>query len=150
MDQRDLKLAEFDSKFEGIQSFFDVPVVKNHLIIMKAFTSAAESIDKNFAIKDPKTGIKSASPPMEKYLSQAVYRYYLWITKVLKVRKAGPLVAAEIPPLDVLSILHGHMIAPSCFDKDVDSKFSQLGSFGAFPFSESVRLFFSFFCFSSP
>jgi len=145
MDQRESKLVEFDEKFRSIQPSFDLPVVKGHLIFLKAFVCTAEAIDHDFAVKDPDTGVKSPSPPMHAFLSKAVHRYHVWVTKALQGRPDGPLALNEIPPLDVLFILHAHMIAPSRFDEDVSLHFPELGNIGQFPLSDVVCAFISRF-----
>jgi hypothetical protein len=139
------KLVEYDAKFKNIQYLFDKSVVKRHLMFLKAFCRIAQSIDENFVVKDPSTGVKSPSPPMRVYLSKAVYRYHIWITKCLQGRPAHRTLSGnELPPLDVLFILHAHMIAPSRFDEDARFHFPELGHVGCFPLEDVVcKLFVS-------
>jgi hypothetical protein len=140
------KLVEFDSKFEKIRHLFDTSVIGKHLTFMKAIYSAAHSADNNFTVEDESTGIKSPSPPLRVYLSKAVYRYHIWITRCLPGRSEhGPLAKHEIPPLDVLAILHAHMLAPSRFNEDILLHFRELGLIGRFPFDHIVRIFFPVF-----
>jgi hypothetical protein len=136
------RLLEIDAKFEKISHLFDIAVIRRHLIFMKAVSYAARSIHDNFTLEHPSTGIKSPSPAFRVHLTKAAYRYHIWITKCLRARpNQGALEKHEVPPFDVLTILHAHMLAPSRFNEDILLHFPELGLIGRFPFHHIVRLF---------
>jgi hypothetical protein len=142
LEERNRKLlGEFDAKFNEISHFFDGTVIKQHLIFLKALRRNALSIDQNFTVEHAQTKIKSPSPTFRVYLATSLFRYHIWITQCLPhFCKQGVLEKHEIPPFDVLAILHSHMLAPSRFNEDIIRKFSRLGLIGSFPFEQIVRM----------
>lgn len=130
-----IRLLEIDTKFEKISHMFDITVIRRHLIFMKAVNCAARSIHDDFTLEDQSTGIKSPTPAFRVHLTKAAYRYHIWITKCLRARlNQGALEKHEVPPFDVLTILHAHMLAPSRFNEDILLHFPELGLIGRFPF----------------
>jgi hypothetical protein len=139
MTEQQRRFLAFDAKFVTVQPSFDVPVVQNHLSFMKAIYKLFVSVDPSFTYKDPATGYNMPSPTSRAFLSKAVQRYHAWIIKSLPVRSgSGPLDKHELPPIDVLAILHAHMLSPGRFLEDIRLRFPELGRLGPFPLSQLV------------
>lgn len=79
------------------------------------------------------------------YLRRSVYRFRVWLSKVLrrKFEKFGNthvgLDDHEIPPYDVVLVLHAFMLHPRAFYSDTIRIFPELSVLNGFPLSQVVR-----------
>ncbi|KAG8710008.1 hypothetical protein FRC08_017761 [Ceratobasidium sp. 394] len=72
------------------------------------------------------------------YLLRANYRFGLWLEKVVKkperVRgEIGELTDGEIPPIDVLVLLHAYLLNPVNYYEDTENAYGWLKVIGGFP-----------------
>ncbi|KAF8970581.1 hypothetical protein BDZ97DRAFT_1789924 [Flammula alnicola] len=80
------------------------------------------------------------------FLRRSVYRFNLWITKILrpKFEKVGNspvgLNDNELPPYDVVLILHAFMLHPRAFYSDTIRLFPELGVLHGFPLIQVAGL----------
>lgn len=78
------------------------------------------------------------------FLRRSVYRFRLWITKVLrpKFQKINGsevcLTDTELPPYDVVLVLHAFMLHPRTFYGDTIRLFPELGVLKGFPLHQVV------------
>lgn len=135
-DPSDLELRAFDSDFAAIKEVFDVPALEDHLTILKTIFLMIRRVDENFVVTNPDTCHKQASPLMKLFLSKAIHRFEVWITKGLNHFAPDK----ALPPLDVLLILQAYLLAPRSFTEDAALRFPQLKSVGTYPSKATVRL----------
>jgi hypothetical protein len=131
-------LYDFGPKFSEHLPSFGVPVVVQHLLFLKATYKVFSSIENPFVLRDGITGRKFPTPAMRVFLTKALIRFEAWIQKVRA--SEGPLDERELPPLDVLIILHGYRLAPWIHDEDANLRFPQLSWIGRFPLEHIARL----------
>lgn len=147
LTEQQQKLVAFDQKFTDINPLIEGSALKDHLLFLKAVDRLVTSIEDNFVVKNAATGEKAPAPGTRVLLSKAVYRYHVWITKYLPIHSiSGSVEDIDTPPLDVLIILHSHMLAPWRFYEDSRLRFPQLGCIGQFPFNRIVDSFLFFKC----
>jgi hypothetical protein len=139
-EQRD-KLNEFNTKFSQYLPSFDVHVVAQHLLFLRATHEMFTSIEDPFFTVDPKSSRRIfPTAATQVFLAKAVYRFEVWIDKVLSQKGSNlPLDDCEVPPLDVLAILHSYRLAPWIYDEDVALRFPHLRRVGVFPLGHIAR-----------
>ncbi|KAJ1304754.1 hypothetical protein OPQ81_005892 [Rhizoctonia solani] len=112
-----------------------VSSVRNHLLVLSCFSTLKRDVENappslSFEL-DPE--IKWAI-----YLLRADYRFGVWIDKVVSrlERQRGEvteLTDAEIPPVDVLLLLHAYLLNPVAYCEDTESWYPCLKLIGGFP-----------------
>ncbi len=133
------RLEEFSCKFSKYLPTFDVDVLRKHLLFLKATYRVFDSIDKPFVVEDKTNDRKAPTPATRVFLSKALHRFEVWLNQVVNHRASNkPLDEDELPPLDVLIILHGYRLAPWIYDEDLNLRFPQLAKIGNFPFDNIV------------
>lgn len=133
------RLEEFSCKFSKYLPTFDVGVLRKHLLFLKATYRVFSSIDKPFVVEDKINDRKAPTPATRVFLSKALHRFEVWLNQVVNHRTSNkPLDEDELPPLDVLIILHGYRLAPWIYDEDLNRRFPQLAKIGNFPFDNIV------------
>ncbi|KAF8872402.1 hypothetical protein CPB84DRAFT_1967462 [Gymnopilus junonius] len=86
------------------------------------------------------------TPEGKLYLRRSVYRFRAWISKVLrpKFEKFGDtrigLEDHEIPPYDVMLVLHAFMLHPRAFYSDTIRLFPELSILNGFPLAQFASL----------
>lgn len=112
--------------------------VRKHLFVLAAFQSLKRRVE-NASYAD--SGLDPAPEPDVKwalYLLRANHRFHLWLEKVVKKpeRERGEislLTDVEIPPMDVLVLLHAYMLNPVNYYEDTENLQKQLKVIGGFP-----------------
>ncbi|KAJ7221533.1 hypothetical protein GGX14DRAFT_670058 [Mycena pura] len=121
-----------------VLGFVSVDKVKAHLKVMTMFHKLHLAVDEGGVQVDADTNLPIATQAQEVFLVKAVERFTLWLEHVVKTacRTAGqkaPLTSNEMPPLDVLMILHSFMLSPWNFFEDCVREYPFLASIGLFP-----------------
>ena len=133
------RLKEFSTKFSNYLPSFNVGVVRQHLLFLKANYRVFSSIDQPFVVEDKVNDREAPTPPTRVFLTKALHRFEVWLNKVVDRRASDkPLDEDELPPLDVLIILHSYRLAPWIYDEDLCLRFPQLSKIGNFPFDSIV------------
>lgn len=136
--QRD-RLSQFGDKFTRYSSSFGITALAQHLRFLNATYHFFTSVGGDFAEKDPATGHKSPTPVVRVLLTKALVRFETWLDKCLSIRNSNePLAINEVPPLDVLIILHGYMLSPWTYDEDATFRFPSLHKISQFPLEHMV------------
>lgn len=112
--------------------------VRKHLFVLAAFQTLKRRVE-NASYTD--SGLDPVPEPDVKwalYLLRANHRFQLWLEKVVKKpeRERGEislLTDAEIPPMDVLVLLHAYMLNPVNYYEDTENLQKQLKVIGGFP-----------------
>ena len=136
------RLREFSAKFTQYLPTFDVNVLRQHLLFLKATYRVFSSVDQPYVVIDEVKDCKAPTPATRVFLTKAVYRFEVWLKKAVSLRSSDtPLEGHEIPPLDVLIILHAYRLGPWIYDEDLTLRFPQLAKIGDFPFGHIVNAF---------
>ena len=108
------RLKKFRAKFTQYLPTFDVNVLRQHLLFPKATYSVLfSSIDQWYVICDEVKDCKAPTPATRVFLTKAVYRLEVWLKLAVSLRSSDtPFEGHEIPPLDVLIILHAYQLNP--------------------------------------
>ncbi|KAL5631281.1 hypothetical protein ACGC1H_006961 [Rhizoctonia solani] len=112
-----------------------VSSVRNHLLLLSCFSTLKRNVE------DAPPSLPVELDPEVKwaiYLLRADYRFGIWIDKVVNrpERQRGEiteLTDAEIPPIDVLLLLHTYFLNPVGYYEDSDSRYPCLKLIGGFP-----------------
>jgi len=140
-DARRTKLSEFGDKFSQYSSSFNPPALIRHLQFYKATHRILTAIEPEFVKKNAITGHKSPTPGVRVFLTKALIRFQKWLSACLSVRESNePLNLFEVPPIDVLVILHAYLLSPWTFDEDATLRFPELRHIARFPLEHMVRL----------
>ena len=136
------RLKEFGAKFTQYLPTFDVNVLRQHLLFLKATDRVFSSVDQPYVVIDEVKDCKAPTPATRVFLTKAVYRFEVWLKKAVSLRSSDtPLEGHEIPPLDVLIILHAYRLGRWIYDEDLTLRFPQLAKIGDFPFGHIVNAF---------
>lgn len=137
-DEQNARLKAFDAKFVSYSSAYNLTAVTRHLRFYKAFLASATSTGAPYFERDAKTNLDEPSPAFRALLTKALVRFEAWVRRVLPARISGdPLLLSEVPPLDVLAVLHAYLLSPKIFDHDSTVRFPQLQSI-TFPLEHLV------------
>ena|ERR1700761_7515156 len=117
--------------------------VDRHLSVMAAFHKLHHLNDEGGVRVHATTRLPVPTLKQMAFLTKAQQRFKLWLSLVIDVhaRHTGeviPLQDHELPPLDVLLVLHSYMLAPHKFSEDCSRLYPQLASIGKFPFEQTV------------
>jgi hypothetical protein len=115
-----------------------VSSVRNHLSVLGCFATLKHKVEN--------APPSLTSPPLELdpeikwaiYLVRANDRFERWVEKVVNCaeRQRGELTEltdAEIPPVDVLLLLHAYLLNPVGYYEDCESRYPCLKVIGGFP-----------------
>ncbi|KAG9099237.1 hypothetical protein FS749_001744, partial [Ceratobasidium sp. UAMH 11750] len=113
-------------------------LVRKHLFVLGAFQTLRRKVE---AASYADSGLDPVPTPDIKwgiYLLRANYRFGLWLEKVVKkperVRgEIGELTDGEIPPIDVLVLLHAYLLNPVNYYEDTENAYGWLKVIGGFP-----------------
>ena len=133
------RLKEFSVKFLKYLPTFNVGVLRQHLLFLKAAYKMYTSIDQLFVVDDKVNDREAPTPATRVFLTKALHRFEVWLNKVVDRRATDkPLDQDELPPLDVLIILHAYRLTPWVYDEDLSLRFPRLSKIGNFPFDSIV------------
>ncbi|EUC64071.1 BAR domain protein, putative [Rhizoctonia solani AG-3 Rhs1AP] len=112
-----------------------VSSIRNHLLLLSCFSTLKQNV------QDAPPSLPVELDPEVKwaiYLLRADYRFGVWIDKVVNrsERQRGEvteLTDAQIPPIDVLLLLHAYLLNPVAYYEDSDSRYPGLKLIGGFP-----------------
>ncbi|CAE6416730.1 unnamed protein product [Rhizoctonia solani] len=112
-----------------------VSSVRNHLLLLSCFSTLKRNVE------DAPPSLPVELDPEVKwaiYLLRADYRFGVWVDKVVNrsERQRGEvaeLTDAEIPPIDVLLLLHAYLLNPVGYYEDSESRYPYLKLIGGFP-----------------
>jgi hypothetical protein len=136
------RLKEFSVKFSKYLPTFNVGVLRQYLLFLKAAYKIYSSIDQPFVVDDKVNDREAPTPATRVFLTKALHRFEVWLNKVVDFRASDKdLDEDELPPLDVLIILHSYRLAPWIYDEDLSLRFPQLSKIGNFPFDSIVSAF---------
>jgi hypothetical protein len=131
------RLKEFSTNFSEYLPSFNVGVLRQHLLFLKATYRVFSSIDQPFIVEV--NDREAPTPATRVILTKALHRFEIWLKEVVDRRASDKtLDEDELPPLDVLIILHGYRLAPWIYDEDLSLRFPQLSKIGNFPFDNIV------------
>ena len=134
------RLKEFSAKFIQYLPTFDVNVLRQHFLFYKATYRVFSSIDQPYVVKDEVKDCKAPTPATRVFLTKAVHRFEVWLKLAVNLRSSDtPLESHEIPPLDVLIILHAYRLSPWIYDEDLTLRFPQMAKIGDFPLDHIVN-----------
>lgn len=107
-----------------------------HLDLISVFHKVHHAIQDGGVVVDPLSDLPVISAAQMLFLARAQHRFDLWIEKVLQ--RPGrdtnnSLLPEEIPPVDVLMLLHSYMLRPLHYREDLIRVYPCLGGVGAFP-----------------
>ncbi|CAE6429350.1 unnamed protein product [Rhizoctonia solani] len=112
-----------------------VSSVRKHLLLLSCFSTLRRNVE-----NAPPSLPLDLDPEVKWaiYLVRADYRFGLWIDKVVNrfERQRGEvaeLTDAEIPPIDVLLLLHAYLLNPVAYYEDSESRYPYLKLMGGFP-----------------
>ncbi|KAG8691459.1 hypothetical protein FRC11_003464 [Ceratobasidium sp. 423] len=112
-----------------------VASVRNHLLLLSCFSTLRRNVE-----DAPPSLPLDVDPEIKRaiYLVRAEYRFGLWVDKIVNrpERQRGEvteLTDAEIPPVDVLLLLHAYLLNPVAYHEDTDSRYPYLKLIGGFP-----------------
>ncbi|KAF8321702.1 hypothetical protein DL93DRAFT_1453542 [Clavulina sp. PMI_390] len=138
--QRSL-LHHFAEKFSRYTPSFSAQAIQDHLRFYQAIQKLLSPVAPHFVEKDIATGIKSPVVPVRVFLHKALARFEVWLEKIVLLRASNaPFSLEEVPPLDVLSILHGYLLAPWTFDEDASFRVPALSKLPEFPLGHMKTL----------
>lgn len=138
-DAQRIRLNEFSDKFAESSASFSPPALIRHLQFYKAVYRTLTAINPVFVEKNVATGHKSPTPAVRVFLTKALVRFQKWLGACLSIRQSNePLTISEVPPIDVLIILHAYLLCPWTFDEDATFRFPEL-SIARFPLEHMVR-----------
>ncbi|CAE6436505.1 unnamed protein product [Rhizoctonia solani] len=109
--------------------------IRNHLLLLSCFSTLRRNVE------DAPPSLPVELDPEVKwaiYLVRAEYRFGVWMDKVVNhvERQRGEvteLTDAEIPPVDVLLLLHAYLLNPVAYHEDIESRYPCLKLIGGFP-----------------
>ncbi|KAF5311814.1 hypothetical protein D9619_003591 [Psilocybe cf. subviscida] len=110
--------------------------LKYHLDLLGVFHKLHHAVDAAGIVVDPSTKLRPIMSVAQRlFLARAQHRFDLWTKKILErpEREAGPLRLEELPPVDVLLLLHAYMLNPIAFREDVIRVYPCLARMGPFP-----------------
>jgi hypothetical protein len=112
-----------------------------HLDLLAVFHKLHHDVDAAGVVVDPSTKVPIMSAAQELFLARAQHRFDLWTTSILErpERETGPLRPDELPPVDVLLLLHVYMLNPIAYREDVVRVYPCLALMGSFPWKVAVR-----------
>ncbi|KAG8779145.1 hypothetical protein FRC12_024619 [Ceratobasidium sp. 428] len=113
-------------------------LVRKHLFVLGAFQTLRRKVE---AADYTTSGLDPIPTPDVKwgiYLLRANYRFGLWLDKVVKKPERergeiGELTDGEIPPIDVLVLLHAYLLNPVNYYEDTENMYRWLKVIGGFP-----------------
>ncbi|KAG8746355.1 hypothetical protein FRC10_005344 [Ceratobasidium sp. 414] len=113
-------------------------LVRKHLFVLGAFQTLRRNVE---AASYADSGLNPIPTPDVKwgiYLLRANYRFGLWLEKVMKKPERehgeiGELTDGEIPPIDVLVLLHAYLLNPVNYYEDTENAYGWLKVIGGFP-----------------
>jgi len=127
----------------GIESRVTTDDIKAHLLILAVFHKIHHTVERGGIVVEDTTRLPVATPAERLFLARAQHRFDLWVYRLL--RRPGrdvaePIQPNEIPPVDVLMLLHAYMLSPWNFYEDCNSTFPELKALGPFPLVPIKRL----------
>lgn len=132
------RLSNVDAEFRKNSTTFGTPLFQ-HLLFFKAILHLAGSVDSDFDKRSFNNDKETVSPELYALLTKAIVRFGVWLEKVIKPRESSdPLILIEVPPLDVLMILHAYMISPWSFEEDSQFFIKDLRKIPHFPLNYMV------------
>jgi hypothetical protein len=127
-----------------MQCLIPVNDLTSHLRFLGAAASFFEVLSKDHVAFNQSTGFPSATQAGKVFLRRAVYRLKLWIKFVLRPKHLSgtdsTLQSFELPPFDVLIMLHAYMLHPHRFYEDMLRLHPELAVIEGFPLAQVVRL----------
>ncbi|KAJ7761130.1 hypothetical protein B0H16DRAFT_1531933 [Mycena metata] len=125
--------------------FVSIDDVRTHLKVMTTFHKLHIDVDTSGVQVNPATNLPIASAAQTAFLTKAVERFSLWLQRVVKTpeRCAGrivPLEPQEMPPVDVLMVLHAYMLSPWNFFEDCVRQYPFLNNIGSFPLKQMTQM----------
>ncbi|KAF8317367.1 hypothetical protein DL93DRAFT_2076984 [Clavulina sp. PMI_390] len=133
-DEQRLLLNQFGDKFSRYASSFSPQVIQNYLKFYHAVYKQLASVTPDIVAKEAGDRFKAPAPAIRVFLHKALARFEVWLDKVIANRKsAAPFSVEEVPPLDVLSILHAYLLSPWGFDEDMSYHVPTLSKLPEFP-----------------
>jgi hypothetical protein len=121
-----------------IESHVTVNDLKAHLDLLAVFYNTHHAVQKDGVVVDNVTGLPVTSPAQFLFLARAQHRFDMWVSSVLRRPgrdAAAPWQLNEIPPVDVLMLLHVYMLNPWNFYEDCYRIYPELEALGPFPLS---------------
>ena len=124
--------------------------IAHHLRLLEAIRSYVFSLSKEHVkFVDGKLCTTSNGNVL---FRRSVHRLELWITQILQPKfKLDPSIRGlqniEIPPFDVLMLLHSYMLHPHNFYEDSIRLHPEIAVVGGFPFEQVVSIYSSFYLF---
>lgn len=119
-----------------IESLVNVDDLKAHLLLLAVFHKTHHIIQQGGVTVDKTTRLPITTPIQFLSLARAQHRFDLWVCHVLRRSgrdKAAPWQLNEIPPIDVLMLLHAYMLSPWNFYEDCYRSYPELEALGPFP-----------------
>ncbi|KAL0957952.1 hypothetical protein HGRIS_000133 [Hohenbuehelia grisea] len=121
------------NKFSDAPPFVSHKAAKAHLRTIGAFLEISRQA--GYSTSD------SQNPSFIAFLSRAVARLEIWLEKVIgRTADRGPILAKELPPLDVAMALHSYMLSPRLFRDDAVGTYPQLKALLEFPWERLADL----------
>jgi hypothetical protein len=86
------------------------------------------------------------TPEGKLFLRRSVFRFKLWIEHILRPKfklnssSNTGLIDIELPPFDVILILHAFMLHPRAFYEDTIRLYPELAVLNGFPLAQVVRI----------
>ncbi|KAF5312674.1 hypothetical protein D9619_003574 [Psilocybe cf. subviscida] len=113
----------------------EIADLQYHLDLLGVFHKLHHVVDAAGIVVNPSTKVPIMSAAQGLFLARAQHRFDLWMTKILErpEREAGPLRLEELPPVDVLLLLHVYMLNPIAYREDVIRVYPCLARMGPFP-----------------
>ncbi|KAG9113869.1 hypothetical protein FRC07_007714, partial [Ceratobasidium sp. 392] len=113
-------------------------LVRKHLFVLAAFQTLRRNVEAASYEDSGLDPIPTADVKWGIYLLRANHRFGLWLDKIVKrperVRgEIGELTDGEIPPIDVLVLLHAYLLNPVNYYEDTENTYKTLKTIGGFP-----------------
>ncbi|KAG0152161.1 hypothetical protein CROQUDRAFT_650240 [Cronartium quercuum f. sp. fusiforme G11] len=91
--------------------------VKDHLNLLKAFSSLKNQVQSNFSFEGLKSSQLDDAAKMLIFVNMAVYRFEHWL-EVITTKQLKEVNLVHLPPLDVLMVWHAYCLNPRWYCED--------------------------------
>lgn len=131
-----------DLIYQRGQPLVDIADLQYHLELLGVFHKLHHAVDPAGIVVDPSTKVPIMSAAQRLFLARAQHRFDLWTTNILERpgRRGAALQPKELPPVDVLLLLHVYMLNPMAYREDVIRVYPSLARVGSFPWKNIVRV----------